>query len=82
MQVQSFIGMINYFSKFSARFSELVEPIREIVKEKVPFNWGPEDQETFNLMKKEPKLQYLFTTTQGNKLFCKQMQVQKAKVHT
>ena len=35
-QDQSFIGMINYLSKFSARLSELVEPIRELSKEKYP----------------------------------------------
>ena len=51
-QVQSFIGMVNYFSKFSVRLSELVEPIRELLKEKVPFNWGPEHQATFKQMKK------------------------------
>ena len=44
-EVQSFIGMINYLSKFSPRLTELAEPIRELVKEKVPFNWGPEHQE-------------------------------------
>ena len=54
-QVQSFIGMINYLSKFSAKLSELVEPIRELVKEKVPFIWSPEHQEAFNLMKKIAK---------------------------
>ena len=32
--------MINYLSKFSARLSELAEPIRELCKDKVPFNWG------------------------------------------
>ena len=37
-QVQSFIGMINYLSNFSARLPELVDPIRELCKEKVPFN--------------------------------------------
>ena len=37
-EVQSFIGMINYLSKFSAYLSELVEPIWELSKEKVPFN--------------------------------------------
>ena len=52
-QVQSFIGMINYLSKFSARLSELVEPIRELCKDKVPFNLGPEHQEAFKLMKRE-----------------------------
>ena len=38
-QVQSFIGMVNYLSKFSAHLSELAEPIRELSKDKVPFNW-------------------------------------------
>ena len=52
-QVQSFIGMINYLSKFSARLSEIAKPIRELVKDKVPFNWGPEHQSTFTQMKQE-----------------------------
>ena len=33
-EVQSFIGMINYLSKFSARLSKLSEPIRELSKKK------------------------------------------------
>ena len=33
-EVQSFLGMINYLSKFSARLSELYKPIRELSKEK------------------------------------------------
>ena len=44
MQVQSFIGMVNYLSKFLVRLLEIVEPIRELCKDKVPFNWGPEHQ--------------------------------------
>ena len=52
-QVQSFIGMINYLFKFSVQLSELAEPIRELSKEKVPFNWGPEHQSAFTLMKNE-----------------------------
>ena len=52
-QVLSFIGMVNYLSKFSARISELAEPIRDLCKEKVPFNWGPEHDGTFQLIKKE-----------------------------
>ena len=51
-QVQSFIDMVNYSSKFLVRLSELVEPIREHSKDKVPFNWAPEHQEAFNQMKK------------------------------
>ena len=52
-QVPSFIGMINYLSKFSLRLSELSEPIRELSKNKVPFNWGPGHQAAFIQMKKE-----------------------------
>ena len=52
-QVQAFIGMVNYLSKFSVRLSELAEPICELAKERVPFNWGPEHDEAFSLIKKE-----------------------------
>ena len=31
----------------------MLSPIRELVKEKVPFNWGPEHQESFAMHKKE-----------------------------
>ena len=52
-EVQSFIGMIKYLSKFSARLSELALPIRELAKEKVVFNWGSEHPAAFKLVKKE-----------------------------
>ena len=52
-EVQLFIGMINYLSKFSARLSKLSEPIREWSKERVQFNWGPEHREAFDAIKKE-----------------------------
>ena len=51
--VQSFIGMIDYLSKLSPRLTELAEPIRQLVKEKVPFNVGPEHEESFAMLKKE-----------------------------
>ena len=52
-QVQSFIGMINYLSKFSTCLSELTEQIHDLAKERVPFNWGPEHDEAVSLIKKE-----------------------------
>ena len=36
-----------------ARLSELTEVIRELSKDKVPFNWGPEHQAAFKQIKKE-----------------------------
>ena len=54
--------MVKYLSKFSARLSEIAEPIRELAKDKVPFNSGPEHQSSFTQMKTEiasaPKLAY------------------------
>ena len=52
-QVQSFICLVNYLSKFSAHLSELAEPIRELSEEKVPCHWGLEHQESFKLVKRE-----------------------------
>ena len=61
-EVQSFIGIINYLSKFSTRLSEPSELIRELSKESVLFNWGLEHCEAFNTIKKEivkaPILEY------------------------
>ena len=33
--------------------SELAEPIQELSKEKVPFNWGPQHEVSFKLVKRE-----------------------------
>ena len=81
-QVQSFIGMVNYLSKISARISELTEPIRDLCKEKVPFNWGPEHEGAFQLIKKEiataPILAYYNPKIL---LSCKLMQAVKDWVH-
>ena len=52
-QVQSFIGMTNYLSKFSARLSEIAEAIRELAKDKVPFNLDQAQQSAFTQMKQE-----------------------------
>ena len=52
-QVQSFIGMVNYLTKFSPRLSEIAEQTRELAKDKVPFNWDPEHQAAFTSLKKE-----------------------------
>ena len=67
-QVQSFIGMVNYLSKFSAQLSELAEPICELSKERVPFDWGPEHDEAFSLIKKEVTAAPILAYYNPNKL--------------
>ena len=79
-EVQSFIGMINYLTKFSPRLTKLSEPVREVIKEKVPFNWGPEHQESFEALKKELICmhQYLYTIIPERKLYSRPMPAPKA----
>ena len=48
-QVQSFIGMVNYLSTFSACLSELAEPIRELSKEKNPIQLGTRTSRHFQV---------------------------------
>ena len=48
-----FLEIINYLSQFSARLLEIAEHTRELVKDKVHFNWGPKHQSAFTKMKQE-----------------------------
>ena len=81
-QVQSFIGMVNYLSKFSTRILELAEPIRDLCKEKVAFNWGLQHDGAFQLIKRRLlQPQFWHTTILNNLLCCKLMQAVKDWVH-
>ena len=82
-QVQSFIGMIDYLLKFLARLLELAEPIRELSKDKVPFNWGLEHHTAFKQIKKEIVRASLYwpTTILRKKQHSKQMQAPKGLLH-
>ena len=74
--------MVNYLSKFSTRISELAEPIRDLCKEKVPFNWGPEHDGAFQLVKKEIATAPILAYYNPKKLpCCKVMQAVKHWVH-
>ena len=61
-ELQSFIGMVNYRSKFTPRLSELAECLHDLIHVNVPFQWGPEHTEAFTSIKKEiilaPVLKY------------------------
>ena len=61
-ELQSFIGMVNYLSKFTPRLSELAECLRDLIRINVPFHWGPEHTEAFTSIKQEiihaPVLKY------------------------
>ena len=61
-ELQSFIGMVNYLSKFTPRLSELAECLHDLICVNVPFQWGLKHSEAFKNIKQEiiqaPVLKY------------------------
>ena len=51
--LQTFLGMVQYLSKFSPRIAEIAEPLRDIMKKHAPYAWRPEHNQAFDNIKKE-----------------------------
>ncbi|KAJ1392818.1 Ribonuclease H-like superfamily [Sesbania bispinosa] len=49
--MQQFMGKIGYIRRFMPALSELIEPMRELLKGKSVFAWGPIHQEAFEKIK-------------------------------
>ena len=61
-EVEQFLGLIGYYRKFIPKFSDVARPLTNLTKKDVPFEWTPECQQTFQLLKDllmaEPILKY------------------------
>lgn len=51
-QVQSFLGLANYYRKFINNFSKIVRPITNLLRKDVKFTWTDKCQEAFESIKK------------------------------
>ena len=51
--LQTFLGMIQYLSKFLPRIAEIAEPLRDLMKKHAPYAWGPEQNQPFANIKRE-----------------------------
>lgn len=51
-QVESFLGMVNHYSKFISFRTEILAPLNEITKTDVKFVWSDECEEAFTRIKK------------------------------
>ena len=67
--LQTFLGMVQYLSKFSPRIVEIAEPLCDLTKKHAPYAWGPEPNQAFDSIKKEivqaPILRY-YRSQEGN----------------
>ena len=61
-EIKQFLGLIGYYRKFIPKFSDVARPLTNLTKKDVPFEWTPECQMTFQLLKDllmaEPILKY------------------------
>lgn len=52
-QIQKFLGMCNYLSKFIPQYSKTTEPLRELLKKENEWNWDVRQKDAFNEIKKK-----------------------------
>ena len=52
-ELQHFLEMCNFLSKFFPRMVEISEPLCQVTCKGIPFIWGPEHTEAFQLLKRE-----------------------------
>jgi transposase InsO family protein len=51
-QVRAFLGMVNYYSRFVQNLAQMADPLHEITKKGVKFQWGQRQAEAFEGLKK------------------------------
>ena len=51
-QVRSFIGAVNYYRSLWPRRAHFMKPLSELTSSKVNFQWGVEQQEAFETLKR------------------------------
>ena len=50
-EVKQFLGLIGYYRKFIAKFSDVAHPLTNLTKKDMPYEWTPECAKTFKMLK-------------------------------
>ena len=51
-QVQAFLGFANFYHRFIENFTKISKPLSDLTKKDCTWNWGIEQQNTFEMLKK------------------------------
>ena len=69
-EIKQFLGLTGYCRKFVPRFADISRPLTRLTKNETVFNWTPECQKSFHLLKSylcgEPFLKYVDTSKPYN----------------
>ena len=49
--VQSFLGLVNYYRRFIPSYALVALPLSELIKKDMPFVWGPSQRASFDFLK-------------------------------
>ena len=64
--IKQFLGFMGYYRKFVPRFADILRPLTTLTKKDKKFEWTPECQRSFDILKKtlcgEPILKYADTS--------------------
>ncbi|QRV96825.1 Retrotransposable element Tf2 protein [Ceratobasidium sp. AG-Ba] len=52
MEVQAFLGFVNFYRRFIAEFSRIARPLHELTEKETKFEWSQECQQAFEEIKK------------------------------
>lgn len=52
-QLQSFLGVVNYFRIFVFRFAQIAEPLYGLLRKNAPFLWTPAHTDAINILKEK-----------------------------
>ena len=65
-EIRQFLGLTGYYRKFVPRFADISRPLTRLTRKETTFNWTPECQKSFKLLKSylcgEPILKYADTS--------------------
>ena len=50
-QLKSFLGLVNYYSRFLPNLSTTLAPLYELLHKETKWHWGPEQQKAFEFVK-------------------------------
>ena len=52
-ELRSFLGLVNYCSKFIPNFSTITAPLRKLDRKNIPWRWDANHQEAFKQVKSQ-----------------------------
>ena len=51
-ELHRFLGMVNYLSRYLSHLTEVIHPLQNLLKKKVPWTWSDSQEHTFQTVKR------------------------------